>query len=465
MRLPPKISFAACLLLFGAPATLAQSQDVLLAIEANAAIPAVAPQSARFGPGVRVGGRFYGALSDVFLLGVGADATVLSDGAPVAIDGVQEPGVGTIYALTLRARFRPLAPVMVSRERGTGLFVDLAGGGAVTGTNIRPVVGASLGWGFAVGDIDLAPVVSWQTVFEVDNPLDRSPAHTASIGAQISFFDPRASVPPPPEPAAPSPPSDRDGDGFLDDADSCPDEPEDRDDFEDDDGCPDVDNDDDAVPDTVDECPMEPEDQDEVRDEDGCPDLDNDHDGILDEEDHCPNEPERLNGIDDHDGCPDEGLIELVDDHVILEEHVVFDFNSSRLARRSLPVLAALVELIHQHPEWVGIRVEGHACTLGAHGVNQRISEARANAVRDELVREGIAPGIVDAVGLGETQPRAWGESEGIHERNRRVEIIVQRRREVQTIVSPAREDGQSVEERHLHRESSQPSAEEGVVQ
>jgi OmpA-OmpF porin, OOP family len=134
---------------------------------------------------------------------------------------------------------------------------------------------------------------------------------------------------------------DRDGDGYKDDVDGCPDDPEDFDDFEDADGCPDPDNDKDGIlddndkcpndpetkngfqdedgcpdsttndrdgdgiPDDVDKCPDDPEDKDGFEDEDGCPDPDNDKDGILDINDLCPNDPEDKDGFEDADGCPD----------------------------------------------------------------------------------------------------------------------------------------------------------------
>jgi outer membrane protein OmpA-like peptidoglycan-associated protein len=134
---------------------------------------------------------------------------------------------------------------------------------------------------------------------------------------------------------------DRDGDGIKDDVDKCPDDPEDRDGFQDEDGCPDPDNDQDGIldkndacpndpetkngiadedgcpdgidgdrdkdgiPDSRDKCPDVPEDKDGFQDEDGCPDPDNDNDGILDKDDQCPNEPEDRDGFEDKDGCPD----------------------------------------------------------------------------------------------------------------------------------------------------------------
>jgi uncharacterized repeat protein (TIGR01451 family) len=101
------------------------------------------------------------------------------------------------------------------------------------------------------------------------------------------------------------PVTDRDGDGFLDEVDRCPDDPEDRDQFEDGDGCPDPDNDNDKILDVVDRCPMQAETVNGYKDEDGCPETDKDGDGLVDEVDQCPNDPETKNGYKDEDGCPD----------------------------------------------------------------------------------------------------------------------------------------------------------------
>jgi OOP family OmpA-OmpF porin len=100
---------------------------------------------------------------------------------------------------------------------------------------------------------------------------------------------------------------DSDGDGIPDVRDQCPDMPEDKDGFQDDDGCPDFDNDNDGIYDAQDKCPNDPEDFDGFEDQDGCPDIDNDHDGITDKLDKCPNAPEDIDGFADDDGCPDAG--------------------------------------------------------------------------------------------------------------------------------------------------------------
>ncbi len=98
---------------------------------------------------------------------------------------------------------------------------------------------------------------------------------------------------------------DADKDGISDRNDKCPQKPEDKDGFEDQDGCPDPDNDGDGIPDTKDECPNIPEDKDGTEDEDGCPDGDNDGDGITDSLDQCPDEPEDRDNFEDDDGCPE----------------------------------------------------------------------------------------------------------------------------------------------------------------
>ncbi|HTM46723.1 MAG TPA: OmpA family protein [Polyangiaceae bacterium] len=114
---------------------------------------------------------------------------------------------------------------------------------------------------------------------------------------------------------------DRDGDGYKDDEDECPDDPEDFDDFKDEDGCPDPDNDNDGILDVNDRCPNTPEDRDGDEDEDGCPegsDGDRDGDGILDSKDKCPDDPEDRDGFQDQDGCPDpdndkDGILDVDD--------------------------------------------------------------------------------------------------------------------------------------------------------
>lgn len=121
------------------------------------------------------------------------------------------------------------------------------------------------------------------------------------------------------------PDDDNDQDGILDPQDNCPVVAEDLDGFEDEDGCPDYDNDKDNVPDSLDKCINEPEDRDNFKDEDGCPEYDNDGDGVPDSLDKCPVLPEDLDGFEDEDGCPEydndkDGMPDSVDNCIFEPE-------------------------------------------------------------------------------------------------------------------------------------------------
>lgn len=112
--------------------------------------------------------------------------------------------------------------------------------------------------------------------------------------------------------------TDRDHDGVADFQDRCPNEAEDKDGFEDTDGCPELDNDGDRVVDAFDTRPNDPEDFDEWQDSDGVPELDNDGDNIADVDDKCPNEREDFDTVQDADGCPEtdadgDGVLDMAD--------------------------------------------------------------------------------------------------------------------------------------------------------
>jgi outer membrane protein OmpA-like peptidoglycan-associated protein len=101
---------------------------------------------------------------------------------------------------------------------------------------------------------------------------------------------------------------DADADGILDDKDACKDQPEDKDNIADSDGCPETDVDNDGVLDEADKCNDAAEDRDGFLDDDGCIDADNDGDNVLDVNDKCPGEPEDYDGDNDADGCYDAPL-------------------------------------------------------------------------------------------------------------------------------------------------------------
>jgi hypothetical protein len=93
----------------------------------------------------------------------------------------------------------------------------------------------------AADRIGLGHAHDWYTVAAIDVGLDHSVGVPAFRGVLSLGWAPR--------------PHDKDGDGIPDDVDQCPEDPEDKDGFEDSDGCPDVDNDDDGIIDKLDACP------------------------------------------------------------------------------------------------------------------------------------------------------------------------------------------------------------------
>ena len=221
----------------------------------------------------------------------------------------------------------------------------------------------------------------------------------------------------PPEPKT----KDRDGDGILDDVDKCPDAPEDRDGFEDNDGCPDPDNDKDGIPDVRDKCPNDAEDKDGFEDDDGCPDPDNDKDGIPDASDKCPNEPETINNVDDEDGCPDKGIVTLKENELETLTPIFFDTDRARVKHAFRPALDVIAAILKAHPEIGRCAVEGHTDATGPAEWNKKLSLERAKSVAVYLISKGVDPSRVAAIGQGDALPWATNQTEAGRAANRRV--------------------------------------------
>lgn len=217
---------------------------------------------------------------------------------------------------------------------------------------------------------------------------------------------------------------DADGDGVKDSADACPAVAEDRDGFDDVDGCPDSDNDRDGIADADDACPNFPEDLDGRADDDGCPDTDDDGDGIADGRDACPGLPETHNGIADTDGCPDSADVTLRPDRMDVSA-IYFDTGSARIKARSYPVLDQVAEMIGRDAGIKRLRVVGHTDAHGTAQVNQWLSRARAKRVRRYLERQGVPRGLIEVVGKGESEVFGTGLGQLDGARSRRVEFLI----------------------------------------
>jgi len=215
--------------------------------------------------------------------------------------------------------------------------------------------------------------------------------------------------------------TDRDGDGIPDDVDLCPNDPEDKDGFEDVDGCPDYDNDNDGIYDAQDQCPDKAEDRDGFADMDGCPDADNDKDGIADADDACPNNPEVVNGYKDSDGCPDEKPQEIKQTLVL--RGVNFKTASAELLEESYYVLEQVYNSLEAYPD-VRVEIGGHTDDQGGNDYNLALSYDRAKSVVSYLVMRGIDATRLVARGYGEERPVTSNATAEGRAKNRRVEVV-----------------------------------------
>jgi outer membrane protein OmpA-like peptidoglycan-associated protein len=256
--------------------------------------------------------------------------------------------------------------------------------------------------------------------------LDEGNYHEAVREAEVAETQARLAIDRSPKDrcvdrAAPPPaPGDRDGDGILDDVDRCPRVAEDKDGFEDEDGCPDPDNDQDGIPDAADKCPNEAEDKDGFEDDDGCPDPDNDHDGILDAADRCPD----VAGIPP-DGCPRKyNLVVVTETKIELKQTVYFDTNRATIKRVSYALLDDVAQALKDNPR-LHVEVGGHTDSQGNDAFNLRLSQKRAEAVRIYLIKKAITSDRLVARGYGEAVPIADNRTTAGRAQNRRVEFVI----------------------------------------
>jgi outer membrane protein OmpA-like peptidoglycan-associated protein len=99
---------------------------------------------------------------------------------------------------------------------------------------------------------------------------------------------------------------------------------------------------------------------------------------------------------------------------------VLFDFDSAVLKPGAYAELARVAAVLNRYPEST-IMVEGHTDATGSEEHNQRLSQRRAQAVKDALIQRGVDPARIQALGYGESQPVSAADA-----MNRRVNIVIQ---------------------------------------
>ena len=215
---------------------------------------------------------------------------------------------------------------------------------------------------------------------------------------------------------------DTDGDGVADSADACVLDPEDVDGYLDQDGCPETDNDLDTILDANDQCPTEPEDPDGYEDEDGCPDLDNDRDEVPDLSDQCPNEIGST--TEEPLGCPTKpALVVVTDCEVKITQQIHFAYNKDTIRPESYPVLDAVVEVLAKNPS-IKLEVQGHTDNRGSAYYNKNLSDRRAASVVRYLVSHGVSADRLASHGYGFDQPLVPNTSDHNRALNRRVQFM-----------------------------------------
>ncbi len=207
-------------------------------------------------------------------------------------------------------------------------------------------------------------------------------------------------------------PKDADGDGVVDANDKCPNTPAGTE--VDATGCPkEKDSDRDGVFDLSDLCPGTPAGS--KVDRFGCI-LDSDGDGVADGRDQCP---ATVAGMTvDAKGCP--SIFQEGQPLVLVG--VNFETGKAVLLPESRDILDQVAQSLVDNPE-VNVEVGGHTDNVGTAASNQRLSQARADAVRSYLLAKGVDGARMTAVGYGEEKPTADNTTPAGRFANRRVEL------------------------------------------
>ncbi len=235
---------------------------------------------------------------------------------------------------------------------------------------------------------------------------------------------------------------DTDGDGIIDGSDSCPTEfglaslngcpDKDGDKIADkDDACPDVagllsfkgcpDTDGDGIADKDDKCPKEVG----PKSNGGCPILDSDKDGVVDKDDDCPT----VAGLASNKGCPEEPVViitkEVIEKLKIQARSIFFNPGKATFKNGDASTgasLGGITEILSAYPNNKFV-VEGHTDSDGSNVANQKLSEDRANAVRNFLIEKGVKAENINAIGFGETKPVGSNKTSAGKAKNRRTEV------------------------------------------
>ena len=205
---------------------------------------------------------------------------------------------------------------------------------------------------------------------------------------------------------------DTDGDGVADKDDACPDVAG----LVSLKGCPDTDGD--GIADKDDKCPTVAGPKENA----GCPWPDTDGDGVLDKDDECPT----VAGPASNKGCP-EVTPEALDNIKVQARAIYFNSGKSTFKSADVPArLDAMTTILKNYPN-AKFSVEGHTDSDGSDAFNMKLSQDRADVVKDALIERGIKSSNINSVGYGESRPVETNKTAAGKAKNRRTEVILQK--------------------------------------
>lgn len=172
------------------------------------------------------------------------------------------------------------------------------------------------------------------------------------------------------------------------------------------------------MPDYKDECPNTPEAAFGHIDAKGC-ELDSDGDGVPDYKDECPLVP----GLKNNKGCPEvkREIRQLLQKAM---QGIEFETGKSTIKSKSFPLLDQIANIFIENSNYI-IEVQGHTDNTGKAESNKTLSDKRAHAVMDYMIKKGVPAERMTAVGYGQEQPIADNNTKAGRAKNRRVEFKI----------------------------------------
>jgi len=137
-------------------------------------------------------------------------------------------------------------------------------------------------------------------------------------------------------------------------------------------------------------------------------DGDDDKDGVLNSKDICPNTA--LGDAVNSDGCPAKVTL-----------NINFENNSDKVNPDSYKTIQKYADFLNNYATY-SAKIVGYTDSRGSQNYNQKLSEKRANAIKDMLVEKGVPLSRLSAVGMGENNPIADNSTKEGRAKNRRIE-------------------------------------------